>query len=150
MKMKSSLSILALSLALVFTGCNKDDVAEAVILQSVEYQIYDVSNSGLSGTATFTQEDNGSTHVLIELEGSYTATNPAFIRFNSAAEGGSVAITLKVCECSISNTTITQLDNGNPITYEGLLGLNGHVTIHADSSDQSAILAVADIGSNAN
>ncbi|MGB5437407.1 MAG: hypothetical protein WBM98_16035 [Maribacter sp.] len=148
--MKRSLSFLMLAFALVLSGCNKDDVAEAVILKSVQYQIYDVSNSGVSGTATFTQEDNGSTHVLIELVGGYTATNPAFIRFNSAAEGGNVAITLHTCECAISNTTITQLDNGNTITYEGLLALNGHVTIHANSSNNSSILAVADIGANSN
>ena len=98
----------------------------------------------------FTQEDNGSTHVLIELEGSFTSENPAYIRFNSAAEGGDVAITLKVCECAISNTTITQFDNGNPITYEGLLNLNGHITIHNGSGSDAPIVAVADIGSNAN
>ena len=147
--MKRSLTMLVLTCALVFTSCKKDDVATAVILQSKEYTIYDVANSNISGKATFTQEDNGSTHVLIELEGSSTSENPAFIRFNSAAEGGEVAITLKACECSISNTTITQLDNGTPITYEGLLQLNGHVTIH-DGNNQSTIVAVADIGANSN
>ncbi len=109
---------------------------------------YDISNSNISGIATFTQEDNGSTHVLIELEGAFTSENPAFIRFNSAAEGGSVAITLKACECAISNTTITQFDNGSPITYEGLLNLNGHITIHTGLGPQAPIAAVADIGSN--
>lgn len=145
--MKSSLSILILSCFLILTGCKKDDVT-AVILQSVDYPIYDVSNSNISGTATFTQEDNGSTHVLIELDGGFTSENPAYIRFNSAAEGGDIAITLKACECSISNTTITTLDNGTPITYEGLVLLNGHITIHANTSNQSIIAAVADIGSN--
>tara|TARA_R110001583_G_scaffold189684_1_gene353314 strand:+ start:805 stop:1251 length:447 start_codon:yes stop_codon:yes gene_type:complete len=147
MKIKSSLAVLSLLCLLVFTGCKKDNVAEAVILQSVEYQIYDVSGSGVTGTATFTQEDNGSTHVLIELDGATTASNPAYIRFNTAAEGGDIAITLAVCECSISNTTITQLNNGNSLTYEGLLALNGHITIH-DSNNN--IVAVADIGANAN
>ena len=145
--MKSSLSLLTLACVLILTGCKKDDVSEAVILQSVEYSIYDVSNSNISGKATFTQEDNGSTHVLIELEGSDTATNPAFIRFNSASEGGDVAITLNACQCSVSDTTITHLDNGNPITYEGLLGLNGHITILDPGNN---IIAVADIGANAN
>ncbi|NNK17631.1 MAG: hypothetical protein HKP49_00600 [Maribacter sp.] len=145
--MKSSLSLLTLVCMLIFTGCKKDDVEKAVILQKVEYSIYDVANSNISGKATFTQEDNGSTHVLIELEGSDTATNPAFIRFNSAAEGGDIAITLNACQCSISDTTITQLDNGNPITYEGLLSLNGHITILDNSNN---IIAVADIGANAN
>ena len=149
--MKSSLPILVLLCSLFFiSSCNKDDVSKAVILQSAEYTIYDISNSGITGKATFTQEDNGSTHVLIELEGSFTSENPAYIRFNSAAEGGDVAITLKVCECAISNTTITQFDNGNPITYEGLLNLNGHITIHNGSGSNAPIVAVADIGSNAN
>jgi len=147
MKMKSSLSILALVFTLFFTSCNKDDAAKAVILQSVEYQIYDVSGSNVTGTATFTQEDNGSTHVLIELNGSDTSTNPAFIHFNSAAKGGEIAITLSVCTCSISDTTITKLDNGNSITYEGLLDLNGHITILDGNGN---IIAVADIGANAN
>ena len=145
--MKSSLSILALVFTLVFTSCNKDDAAKAVILQSIEYQIYDVSGSNVTGTATFTQEDNGSTHVLIELNGSDTSTNPAFIHFNSAAMGGEIAITLSVCKCSISDTTITKLDNGNSITYEGLLDLNGHITIRDGNGN---IIAVADIGANAN
>ena len=147
MKIKSSLAVLALLCVMVFTGCKKDDVEKAVILQSVEYQIYDVSGSGVSGTATFTQEDNGSTHVLIELDGANTSTNPAYIRFNSAAEGGDIAITLAVCECAISNTTITQLNNGNSITYEGLIALNGHITIHDANNN---IVAVADIGANSN
>ncbi len=147
--MKSSLSILALTCSLLFISCKKDDVADVVIMRSIEYTIYDVSSSNITGTATFTQEDNGSTHVLIELEGSSTAENPAYIRFNTASEGGDVAITLKVCECSISNTTITKLDNGTPITYEGLIQLNGHITIH-DGNGQSSIVAVSDIGSNFN
>lgn len=148
--MKKIFTLLILGIILIFTSCNKDDVKKAVILQSVEYVIYDISNSNISGKATFTQEDNGSTHVLIELEGAFTSENPAYIRFNSAAEGGLIAITLKACECAISNTTITQLDNGNPITYEGLINLNGHITIHNGVGPQAPIAAVADIGSNAN
>ena len=147
MKIKSSLAVLALLCVMVFTGCKKDNVEKAVILQSLEYPIYDVSGSGVSGTATFTQEDNGSTHVLIELDGANTSTNPAYIRFNSADEGGDIAITLTVCECSISNTTITQLNNGNNITYEGLVALNGHITIEDLNGN---IVAVADIGANSN
>ena len=148
--MKKSLTILILVVTLVFTSCNKDDAAKAVILQSDEYTIFDVANSGITGKATFTQEDNGSTHVLIELKGAYTIENPAYIRFNSAAEGGTIAITLTACACAISNTTITQLDNGSPITYEGLVKLNGHITIHNGVGPQAPIVAVADIGSNAN
>jgi len=149
MKPIISLTILVIAFMFVLVSCNKYDVEKVVILQSVEYFIYDISNSDISGKATFTREDNGSTHVLIELEGAFTSENPAYIRFNSASEGGSVAITLKACECAISNTTITQLDNGSPITYEGLIKLNGHITIHNGVGPQAPIAAVADIGSNA-
>ncbi len=148
--MKNSLTILLLAVTVIFSSCNKDDAAKAVILQSAEYSIYDIANYGITGKVTFTQEDNGSTHVLIELEGAYTIENPAYVRFNSAAEGGSVAITLTACQCAVSNTIITKLDNGNPITYEGLLNLNGHVTIHNGIGTQAPIVAVADIGSNVN
>lgn len=149
--MKSSLPIYALLCTFFFiSSCKKDDVVTAVILQSTDYTIYDIASSGITGKATFTQEDNGSTHVLIELNGSDTSTNPAYIRFNSAADGGEVAITLEACTCSISNTTITNLDNGSPITYEGLLNLNGHITIHDGDDNKSPIIAVADIGSNSN
>ena len=145
--MKNPLTILALVCTLVFAGCSKDNAATAVILQNVVYNIYDVAGSGITGTATFTQEDNGSTHVLIELNGADTSTNPAHINFNSAAVGGDVAITLVACECSISNTTVSHFDSGNPITYEGLVNLDGHVTIRDENNN---IVAVADIGSNSN
>ena len=145
--MKSSLTFLTLVCALIFASCNKDNVEEAIILQSVDYPIFDVSGSNISGTATFTQEDNGSTHVLIELEGASTSTNPAYIHFNNAADGGDVAITLVACTCSISNTTVTNFDSGNPITYEGLINLDGHITIRDVNNN---IVSVADIGSNSN
>lgn len=148
MKLKSSLSILALACTMVFTSCSKDESSSEKknIVQEVTYDIFDVANSGVTGTATFTHEDNGSTHVLIELNGSDTSINPAFINYNSAAVGGDVAISLKVCTCSISNTTITKFDNGETITFEELIGLNGHITI---LDDNDVIVAVANIGSNA-
>lgn len=145
MKIQNSLSLLALVCTMVFTSCKKDEAPTAVILQEIAYSIFEVDNSGISGTATFTQEDNGSTHVLIELKNANTTTNPAFINYNSTTEGGAVAITLKACECSISNTTITNLDNGNSITYDGLLVFDGHITI-LDEND--IIVAMGNIGSN--
>jgi len=148
MKPKHSLTILFLLVMNGFLGCTEDDVEKAVILQSTSYKLHAISNSNISGKATFTQEDNGSTHVLIELEGAFTKENSAYIRFNRASVGGNVAITLKACECAISNTTITKLDNGTPITYDGLLALNGHISIHKGDNPDDPIVAVADIGSN--
>lgn len=147
--MKSSPKFLALAaIALVlFFGCKKDDV-DTVILRSVQYQLTPVGDSGVSGTVTFTEDDQGTTEILIELRGSNTATHPAFVRYNSSGEGGSIALTLESCECSVSHTVVSKLDSGTTIKYDGLLRLDGHVTIHVSSTDDT-IVAEGNIGANA-
>lgn len=146
--MKRSLLPLLLTLTLVFTGCKKDDV-DTVVLQETVYQLTTLNDSGVSGTATFTENSDGTTYILIELVGSNTAEHPAYIRYNTFTEGGANAITLKDCTCLISETVVTKLDGGTAINYDGLLKFNGHVSILASKSDDT-VVAVADIGRNAN
>ncbi len=147
--MKKSLSFISLfAMILLTTNCNKSD--DTVIINSIEYQITELTNSNITGTATFTKDSDGATHVLINLNGSTTSEHPAYIRYNTATAGGPVAITLSVCECSVSSTIVTQLDDGTPISYESLIKLNGHISIHESSNNLENIVAVANIGSNAN
>lgn len=149
MKMKGSTFFLFLLTAVLMTSCSKDE-ENTEILNSTEYQLMAVDGSGVTGKATFTKDSNGTTEVLIKLNGSSTSVNPAFIRFNSAAEGGPVALTLTSCECSEGHTVVSKLDNGNSISYEGLLQLDGHISIHKSPNDLDTIVAVANIGANAN
>ena len=146
--MKSSRYLLIALALVIFTACEEEQPTEG-ILRSTEYTLSEVGGSGITGKATFTEDVEGATEVLIELAGSTTAVNPAFIRFNSAAEGGSVALTLTVCECSVSHTLVKKLDGGTSISYNDLLQLDGHITIHASETDDT-IVAVADIGTNGN
>jgi hypothetical protein len=44
---------------------------------------------------------------------------------------------------------VTQLDDGTPIDFDKLLNLDGHVRIE-ESSTSPDIVAIADIGKNAN
>ena len=129
---------------IIFTNCKKDDV-DSVLLQSTVYQLNAVDGSGVTGKATFTEDSNGTTEVLIELTGSTTSDNPAFIRFNSTTEGGTIALTLTSCTCSVSHTVVSKLDGGTSISYDGLLKLDGHISIHDGTN---TIVSVADIGSN--
>ena len=147
--MKSSPYVVVVLALLIFSGCKKDDV-NTVILRSTEYQLSDIDGSGVTGIATFTEDSNGTTEVLIELIGSSTAKNPAFIRFNSASEGGSIALTLTSCECSVSHTVVSKLDDGTTISYDGLLKLDGHVSIHGGENNSEIIVSVTNIGANAN
>ena len=140
--------LLLLVSVLLTTGCGKDDI-NVVILQSVEYAIVPVNGSNVSGKATFTEDTSGKTEVLIELNGTSTAVYPAFIRFNTASEGGPVALTLTACECNVSHTVVTKLDNGNKISYEDLALLNGPLSIHLSNTELETVVAVANVGSNA-
>lgn len=147
--MKSSPYFFITIAFVMLTACKKDDV-NTVILRSTEYQLVPVAGSNVTGTATFTEDSNKATEVLIELTGSSTATHPAYIRFNSGSEGGTIALTLKACECAVSHTVVSKLDDGTTISYDGLLKLDGHISIHESAADMGTIVAVADIGANAN
>jgi len=146
--MKSPLIICSMILTLIFTSCKKDDV-DTVVLQETVYQLTTLNSSGVNGTATFTENSDGTTYILIELQGSNTSEHPAFIRYNTYEEGGANAITLKDCTCLISETVVTKLDGGTSINYDGLLKFDGHVIILASKDDDTAV-AVANIGRNGN
>lgn len=147
--MKRSSLLILVCLTVIISGCSKDDVS-AVILQSKEYKITSANGSGITGTATFTEDSNGQTSILIELDNTDTETHPAYIRYNSANEGGPVAITLKACTCSVGTTIVTKLDDGTPIDYDGLLKLDGHISISDGPESIKLIVATANIGSNGN
>jgi hypothetical protein len=53
----------------------------------------------------------------------YCSSHPAHIHFNTAAEGGDIALTLKAVDGATGKitTTFKSLDNGTAITYQQLL-----------------------------
>lgn len=150
MKMKSSPYFLFTLVLIFFTSCKSDDDVDSVIIRSVEYRLDAVDGSNITGLATLTENSNGKTEVLIQLDdGSSTAVHPAYIRFNTAEEGGSIALTLEECECAISVTNVSRLDSGTPVSYDDLLEIDGHISIHESPTDMT-VISVANIGENAN
>jgi hypothetical protein len=149
---KAPTFLMFIALALLFS-CNNSDIEPTgineIILDQIDYQLSPVNSSGIIGTASFTRDSNDNTTILIELTNTTTVEHPANIRFNSAAEGGPVAITLEPCTCAVSTTVVTQLDDGTPIDFDKLLNLDGHVRIE-ESSTNPDVVAIADIGINAN
>lgn len=148
--MKKTSSLLVLFVCMVIlVGCKKDNnKADTDIAQSKIYQLHAMGGSNITGTATFVEEVSGKTKILLKLEGSTTDVHPAFIRYNSASEGGDVAITLKKCTCSVGETTVSTLDNGEAIDYDGLLQLNGHISIAKSPQDLETVVSTANIGAN--
>ena len=150
---KAPTFLLFIALILVYS-CSKSENIEPtgineIIVDKIDYQLSPVNASGITGTASFTRDSNDNTTILIELTNATTEEHPANIRFNTAAEGGPIAITLEPCTCAVSTTVVTQLDDGTPIDFDKLLNLDGHVRIE-QSVTNTDVVAIADIGINAN
>lgn len=151
--MKKYYFLFLISISTLISSCGKDDPSSTDPTTSVKvYTLSSVSNSKISGKVTFTKNEDGSTTVLLEINGSSTDIHPAFIYFNNAATGGEVAITLEPidCDCESSSTIVTTLDDGTPITYEQLLKFDGHIKIHQNEDHLEIIITEGNIGANAN
>jgi hypothetical protein len=76
MKMTRSPYLILVFAIILFTGCSKDEESP-VLPKSTEYQLTSMNDSGVTGKATFTDDGQGKTEVLIELTGTTTAVDPA-------------------------------------------------------------------------
>ncbi|SMG07160.1 hypothetical protein [Arenibacter troitsensis] len=151
--MKKYFYLFLISISLLISGCNNDDSSSDSSSTSVKvFTLSPVTNSKITGKVTFKKNEDGSTTVLLEINGSSTDVHPAFIYFNNVATGGEIAITLEPidCDCESSSTIITTLDDGTPITYEQLLKFDGHIKIHQNEEHLEIIITQGNIGANAN
>ncbi|THD68112.1 hypothetical protein E7Z59_08640 [Robertkochia marina] len=149
-----------LLIAFLLPGCSDDDDnngtdpgGEDPITEvtSKTYNLGEVDESGISGTARFAEMSDGS--VTIDLDINNTPSDgqhPAHIHFNTAAEGGDIALTLGTVDGNTGESTVnvTQLDDGTAITYAELLEYNGYINVHLSSDELQTIVAQGDIGGN--
>ncbi len=149
--------LLVIALAFFITGCDDDDddnITPGPVLtgNEVRYPLSAIGGSGIEGTVTFSETDNNSTLVVINLTGTPDGgTHPAHIHFNTAVEGGSIAVSLNPVDGSTgsSTTEFTAQDDGTPVDFSQLVDFDGHVNVHLSESDLSTIVAQGDIGQNA-
>ena len=149
--MKKQIYLILTMIAFVISGCSKDDGNDTPNTSVKVFKLNPVSNSDITGKVTFTKNADGSTTVLLEINGSSVDVHPAYIYLGSTANPGEATITLEVidCDCESSTTIVTALDDGTPITYEQLLKYNGHISIHQNADHLEVILAQGNIGANA-
>ncbi len=118
---------------------------------SVTYDLDERAVAGISGTVTFIENDDESTTVEISLNNTPAGgEHPAHIHANTAAEGGSILITLGTVDGDTGESTITfsETDDGTRVTYDDLLEYDAYVNVHLSPSDLSTIVAQGDIGQN--
>jgi len=116
--------------------------------ERVDYQLFSVDDSGVTGIAAFIPREDGTTTVYIELEGATQDIHPARVLFGDIDAPGSLAISLNDCECKISETIVTQLDSGASVSFVELMTFDGHLNILQSTSD-GTIVAHTNIGANA-
>ena len=145
-------------LLIAFLGlvsCSDDDDANVnppFEGQTKEYDLEAVGESGVSGTATFDENEDGSVTITLDLDGTTDgAMHPAHVHFNSAAEGGEIAISLEPVDgdTGISETTVEMLDDEETsISFEDLIDFDGYINVHASADDLETLVAQTDIGEN--
>lgn len=128
---------------------SKDPTPDPDPVELVTYNLTAVNNSGAAGTAKLIRNSDGTSTIYIELTNAPEGLHPAAVHDNSLEEGGDIAITLNACECLISETVITELDNGTAITFDQLMVFDGYINIYLGTESMDTIIAHANIGSNA-
>lgn len=140
----------------LFFACNDDDEPMMPMPNptgnATTYQLGPVSNPSISGTAEFVENDDNTVTINLQLSGTSTGgMHPAHIHFNTAAEGGDIALSLGMVDGStgMASVTVDALDDGTPISYSGLLNFDGYINVHNSMQDLGTLLAQGDIGQNA-
>lgn len=139
-----------LVLTLCITGCEDDD-GPSLTDDNTVYTLGPKSNPGINGNVTFSRQSDNSVLVTIQLSGTQAGGNhPAHIHADNAITGGSIVLDLTNVDGASgrSETIVTEMNDGTPITYEELIGFDGYVNVHASATDLSTLIAQGDIGQN--
>jgi Cu/Zn superoxide dismutase len=150
METKMKCWMMGLLLVVFLAGCNDDD--DATIQNSKTYTLAQLDSSGVSGTVTFTKQNNETTKIVVQLTGTQAgSSHPAHIHSGKASEGGPIVLDFNPVDGATgkSETMVTKFNDGTAVTYEELINYNGHVNVHKSATELAIMIAQGNIGSNA-
>lgn len=140
--------------SLIFISCDDNEDPLPMVMptgSTTTFSLAAVSDPSISGTAEFIQNDDNTTTINLMLSGTPSdGMHPAHIHFNTAAEGGDVALTLGTVMggTGTSSVTVSALDDDSPVSYSQLINFDGYINVHASASDLATLVAQGDIGEN--
>ena len=141
-------------LSLLSFSCSNDDDNTTEPLPTANTTTYDLSTKdvpGISGIATFTENPDASVTIRLDISGTPAGgVHPAHIHFNTATEGGGIALTLEPVngDTGQSEITVSALNDGTAISYAELLNFDGYINVHLSTNALGTIVAQGDIGQN--
>lgn len=115
------------------------------------YMMGEKDVAGISGMIHFYKRNNEETLAKLELMNTpANGIHPAHIHFNSAVEGGGIAISLTPVDgtTGMSYSNISMLDDGTDIKYDGLMDFDGYINVHLSPENLAVIVVQGDIGQN--
>lgn len=145
------MSALALVASAFAFSCSDDDDnkdnAPGITGETHTYTLVGANDNNITGSATLRERTDGSTIFVIETAGTTAGQSyPVYIRSNSSTETGTVIANLEPVNGTTgrSETILTEREDGNVITYDQLLALNGTLVV----SMSGEAVSQADFGSN--
>jgi hypothetical protein len=148
---QTGLLVILLTLALWMSGCD-DDEGPSLTGDNTVYALGPKSNAAISGNVTFSKQSDNTVLITIQLTGTQTGgDHPAHIHADNAIDGGSIVLDLSNVEGASgrSETIVSTLNDGTPVTYEELIDFDGYINVHVSPSDLATLIAQGDIGQNA-
>ncbi|WOK07126.1 hypothetical protein RT717_00640 [Imperialibacter roseus] len=139
---------------LAMVACKDEEIDPAALTgKSVTYSLFTGAQDwGYKGDATLAERNDGNTLLTIELTGpSGTTQFPAHLHYGAYSLEADMAAMLTPVDAATgkSETLLTQLANGDEISYDELINFDGHIKVHlGDGDNKSVILAYGNIGSN--
>lgn len=144
--MKFLMYLFLLTTPLLFTSCDDDD--DSVIeVESMTFDLDELNDSGVSGTAVFTKVSDSETLVVVAVEGTEDgASHPIHIHEGEPEDGGDIVVSLTTVDgdTGLSETTVSEL-GGEPVTYEELISYDGYINIHLSAEDLATLVAQGDL-----
>jgi hypothetical protein len=132
-------------------SCSDDDDALGFIGQTKTFELSSVADPTIFGTATFIQNVDNSTTVELQLAGTPAGgSHPAHIHFNTAVEGGGIAVTPGTVngDTGFSTATFSELNDNTSVSFADMLLFDGYINVHLSSMDLGTIVAQGDININ--
>ncbi len=151
------ITVLLLAVSIVACGSDSEGEDSPFTGNEVSFTLIpgEVEGNTTSGTLTIKERTDGQGEIQIVLNGVIQgAQHPVHLHFGDLEADGLVATYLtqiaEVDGVGRSNTILSQLDDGTPLTYSDLITFNGSIKIHFEESGplEDALLGATNIGIN--